>query len=218
MTKQPVSVAGIEFDAVLDSDAQYQASVPAYPIDAGYSVSDNAALDPLQVKMTLYLTATPITYIGHGMGMERVYEICSQLEELYTAREPFEVVTPVKTYDNMIIQSLEIKDSPDFGYAREIPVTFAQVTVTYANAASVPAEYARSGETATSTGAASKNELTSNGAGTGTTNQSATNGGGAQGAGGLPELRLVGNNSTVLHSLVHSNAVNTFVDYFRGSQ
>jgi hypothetical protein len=31
--KQPVSVAGIEFDALIESTEDYSASVPQYPID-----------------------------------------------------------------------------------------------------------------------------------------------------------------------------------------
>ena len=78
--KQPVSLNGIEFDAILDNSETYSASVPEYPIDAGYSVSDNVALNAFQISMTLYVTATPVTWLSrHGAGESRVRIICDVL-------------------------------------------------------------------------------------------------------------------------------------------
>ena len=38
--KQPVSVDDIEFDALIDSEEGYEADVPEYPTEKGFSVSD----------------------------------------------------------------------------------------------------------------------------------------------------------------------------------
>lgn len=37
--KQPVSVADIEFDALIDSEEGYEADVPEYPTEKGFSVA-----------------------------------------------------------------------------------------------------------------------------------------------------------------------------------
>lgn len=44
--KQPVSINGVEFDALIDSDEGYEAQVPEYPTEKGFSVSDNITLKP----------------------------------------------------------------------------------------------------------------------------------------------------------------------------
>lgn len=41
---QPVSINGVEFDATIDSNEKHDSTVPEYPIDEGYNVSDNVAL------------------------------------------------------------------------------------------------------------------------------------------------------------------------------
>ena len=151
--KQPVNIAGIEFDAIIDSSESHTASVPEYPVDSGYSVSDNLALSPMELSMTLYVTATPVTWLGrHGSGEDRIRIICDDMMNLFESREMFEVITPDRIYSNMVIAELEIKRSQDIGYAIEIPITLKQVTVTFAAVTNIPASYARSGSTGSSVG------------------------------------------------------------------
>ena len=58
---KPVTVAGIEFDALIDEQKTMSATVPAYPVEEGFPVSDTIILDPLSLQMTLYVTNTPVT-------------------------------------------------------------------------------------------------------------------------------------------------------------
>ena len=178
--RQPVSVAGIQFDALIESNENYTATVPKYPIDNGYSVSDNMALDNLDLKMTLYLTATPITWRGNGTGLARMQSVCDQLMQLYFDREVFTVVTQDKTFERMVVESIEIKKSEDQGFAREIPVSFRQITVTQAGETAIAPSNPRSGTTATSTGSAT----TSTSGGSGGTASSTSSGGTSSGGGG----------------------------------
>ncbi len=144
--KQPVNVAGIEFDAVLDIKESHSATVPQYPVDEGYSVQDNVALDPMSLIMTLYVTATPVTWLGrHGSGEGRVRQIWNQLFSLYSTKMPISVITQDASYSNMIIKSITLKKNAETGYAAEIPVEFSQVTVTSVRTAAIPVGYARAG-------------------------------------------------------------------------
>ena len=60
--KQPVSVDDIEFDALIDSEEGYEADVPEYPTEKGFSVSDTIVLKADTLNMTLYVTDTPVTW------------------------------------------------------------------------------------------------------------------------------------------------------------
>lgn len=154
--KVVTTVAGIEFDALIEAQETHSATVPQYPLDEGYSVSDNVALDPTALKLTLYVTATPVTWLSrHGVGDQRIENICNQLLDLYKARSPVSVTTPRKSYDNMIIKNITISDTTQAGYAKEIPIEFTEITVTAAKSVVIPAEYARGGNTMESNGAAS---------------------------------------------------------------
>lgn len=178
--KQPVSVAGIEFDAVLDIKESHSSTIPQYPIDEGYSVQDNVALDPMSLIMTLYVTATPITWLSrHGSGEGRVRQIWNQLFSMYSQKTPITVITPDASYSNMIIKGITYKKSSETGYAVEIPIEFSQVTVTSARTAAVPAEYARAGMSQQLAGNAATSTATSSGSTAGTGSGGGSNNGGS---------------------------------------
>lgn len=172
---QPVSIAGIEFDALIESTEKYSATVPDYPVDTGFSVSDNVAIDALQLDMTLYLTATPVTWLAsHGHGESRIDTVCNQLLTAYTTREPVVVVTRNKSYSNMVITSISIEKSQDNVLARQIPITLKQVTVTSSAETEIPSKLGKSGTTQANAGTS------------GTTTGSGSSGGssGSSGSGG----------------------------------
>ena len=67
--KQPVSINGIEFDALIDESRTLEATVPEYSVESGFSVSDAIILSPEKLDMTLFVTNTPVTwYNRHGGG------------------------------------------------------------------------------------------------------------------------------------------------------
>ena len=61
---KPVSVAGIEFDALIDEQKTLSATIPVYPVEEGFPVSDTIILEPISISMTLYVTNTPVTWLA----------------------------------------------------------------------------------------------------------------------------------------------------------
>ena len=154
--KQPVSIGGIEFDALIDSDEAYEAQAPEYPTEKGFSVSDTIALKPETLSMTLYVTDTPVTWLSrHGAGAGRVESVVKQLKELFFSKQPVEVIAADEVYTDMAITSLNIRKSIDVGYAREIPITMQKIIVTEAATVTIPDSYGKSGKTGASGGTAS---------------------------------------------------------------
>lgn len=154
--KQPVTVADIEFDALIDSDQTLEAQVPEYAVETGYSVSDGIIFGAEKLSMTLFVTNTPVTwYSRHGSDQSRVDTVCKKLEELYYKAEPITIVTSDETYTDMAIESISIRKTLETGYAREIPISFKKVRKTSAKTTTIPDSYGKSGATAKSAGTAS---------------------------------------------------------------
>jgi len=154
-TRQPVSIDGIGFDALVDEIKHYEADVPAYPVERGFEVSDAIILKPLTLSMTLILTNTPVTWLArHGASPSRVQDEIKRLEALYFTREPVTVETGERTYRNMAIISIELKKSLQTGSSREIPIMFQEIRVTEAQTMSIPASYGKSGATGANAGTA----------------------------------------------------------------
>jgi uncharacterized membrane protein YgcG len=170
---KPVSIAGIEFDALIEETKTLSATVPVYPVENGFPVSDTIILDPLRIQMTLYVTNTPVTWLyRHGSSKDRVRRICEALESLWLDRRLVKIVTSDTIYTNMGITSLTIKKSRDTGYAREVGLAAQKVRVTDRETTQIPDYILKSGETQANAGTAS------------TSSSSSRTGGGAAGSSG----------------------------------
>lgn len=165
MQKIPVNVAGVEFDALLNSDAHYESDIPEYPTENGYAVEDTIILKPFTLDMTLYVSDMPVTYKTRFGGKKRVEEVCNRLIELYSSKQLVTIVSKENTYYNMGIVSLTISDTKEIGYAKEIPISFKRIDITYSQTSSIPEGYIRSGETKKNAGTANTSSSSKSGAG-----------------------------------------------------
>ena len=146
MALQPVTVGGIEFDALIKENLQRSATIPQYAVEDGFDVSDTIHLEPVSLTMTLYVTATPVTFQAkHGHQRNRVQAICDQLEIKYLQRELVTIKTPVRTYNNMGITSFSYERSATTRYAREISLSAREVFVTKQSAGWIDTESHKSG-------------------------------------------------------------------------
>ena len=171
---QPVSVAGIEFPAMLDETQTFTSDIPEYPVETGFVISDNITLQPMELPLTLLLSDTPLTWRGRVRSMS---EAESMLKELYFSKTPFTVVTPSGTFESMGITSMQIKRSSENGYNKEVSLSLKQINVTATKTASIPDSYGKSGATGANAGTASTSAgSTSTGGG--------SSGGGSGGSGG----------------------------------
>lgn len=197
--KQPVSINGIEFDALIDESRTLEATVPEYSVESGFSVSDAIILSPEKLDMTLFVTNTPVTwYNRHGGSQNRVDSVVKQLEELYYAGEPVTIVTSDATYSNMAIESITFSKSTEVGYAREIPISFKKIRVTSAKTTTIPDSYGKSGATGASAGTASTSSGSSGGGSSGSgSGGSASSGSGSGGSNGNSK-------SSILYSAANS--------------
>ena len=198
--KQPVSVNGIEFDALISQTDTLEATVPEYTVEDGFVVSDAIILNPEKLDMVLYITDTPVTwYSRHGSGQDRVETIVKQLQELYFTAEPTTVVTSAKSYTNMAIESLSISKSVEIGYAREVSISFKKIRVTSAKTTTIPDSYGKSGTTQASAGTAS----TSSGSSGGSSGSGSGSSGGSSGS-GSNSGSSGGSKSSILYSAANS--------------
>lgn len=182
--KQPVSVNGIEFDALISENRGYEATVPEYPVETGFVVSDAIILGAETLNMVLFLTDTPVTWRSHA-GQGHTEQVCKELEELYYTAEPVTVVTTDKVYTDMAIENIGFSKSTEIGYAKEVQIAFRKIRVTSAKTTTIPSSYGKSGVTAASAGTANTSAGSSGGSGgSGGAGGSGGSGGGGPKSGG----------------------------------
>lgn len=153
---KPVSIWGIEFDALIDESKTLSATIPAYPVENGFPVSDTIILDPVSIQMTLYVSNTPVTWLyRHGTSTDRVNKICNLLEQKWLEKQLAKIVTTEVIYKDMGITSISIKKSHEIGYAREISISAQKVLITQRRTVRIPSYILKSGETQADAGIAS---------------------------------------------------------------
>lgn len=177
--RQPVSIDGIEFDALMGSTETYVASVPEYSVETGFAVSDTIILNPETLDMTLFLSDRPVTWAKRfGTSGDRVERVVKRLKDLYFKKELITVTTSSETYTSMAITSVSIPKVSSMMGAIEIPIKLKKVRVTATKTTTIPASYGKSGASGASAGTAS----TSKGA-NGSSGSSGGSGGSKSGAG-----------------------------------
>lgn len=180
MSKQPVSIAGIEFDALISEDKSYQQEIPEYPTEDGYSISDTIILKPITVNLVLYISNTPVTwYRRHGISTVRVQDVMKKLEDLYFQRTLIKVVTPDAIYTDMGITSMQISKSKELSNCRQVSLGLKKVYVTSRKTVDIPEYILKSGDTAANAGKA----ITSTSASNTSANQNSNSSGSASGSG-----------------------------------
>ena len=179
--KQPVSINGVEFDAMLGEDYSLEASSPDYVVESGFTIGDSIILSAEVLTMTLFVSDRPVTFKSRFGGAGRVDSVVKQLKELYYSKQLVSVTTPDAHYDNMAIQSLKISRTNEYGYAREVPITLKHIRTTATQTTSIPASSGKSGSTKAAAGTAS---TTAGGSGSSGVSAGSAGAGGSSGSGG----------------------------------
>lgn len=181
---KPVSIAGIEGDALISEDISYSADIPEYPVENGYNVSDTIILKPIQLSITLYISDSPATWRnrkGHSPSAGRTKKICEKFEKLYFQRKLVKVVTTDKIYTSMGITSMSISHSSEIGYARQIQFSLKKVYITKRKTVYIPKYILQSGESKKSAGKATTSSSSSKSSGSSTNKFGGSNKSGGSG-------------------------------------
>ena len=205
--KKPVSVWGIEFDALIDETKTMTSTIPEYPVESGFPVSDTIINDPIQVSMTLYLSNTPVTWLyRHGSSKDRVKRVCELIEQKWFDKALTKIVTSDVTYTNMGLTSISIKKSADIGYAREISISAKKVRKAKRKTTKVPKYVLKAGESKADAGKASTSKTSAkSSSGASSSSSSASGSGGSSKSSGSTSSNLKKSSSSSGSSKSSSN-------------
>ncbi|GHU95079.1 hypothetical protein FACS1894208_07290 [Clostridia bacterium] len=154
--KQPVSINGVEFDALIDDSRELPNEVPSYPVESGFSISDTIIHQPQTLSMTLFVTDAAVSWRnkGHG-GAGWTDKVIKQLEDLYFSSEPCKVITPKATYTDMAILTIGIASHEGNGFAKDVTISFQKIETVSSKKTTIPDSYGKSGATGANAGTAS---------------------------------------------------------------
>ena len=108
------SAIQISLDASISEGHLYSSRVSQFPVEDGSTISDNIINDPAGLDINGFVTNTPVVIfiqnianiVDDTTGGDRVKTAFEALLALRKSKEPFTIVTGLKTYENMVFSSL----------------------------------------------------------------------------------------------------------------
>ena len=126
------NIGGYFFDAVFSVDTEHSLTVTQHPVQTGANISDHAFVNPIRMTMQIGVSDAMAYRVGADYGGDggtksvQAYRLLCKLQEL---RIPMQVVTRLNTYQNMLIESIDVSDDVSTLCALKATINLVQVLV-----------------------------------------------------------------------------------------
>lgn len=132
-------VAGYELDVAVNEDHSFESEVTEHPVEIGADIADHVRARPITVTLEGIVSDTPIGALaerrqqftlvnGEAFALPSE-EALAFLLALRDAREPVTIQTSLRSYESMMLQSLQVPRSASNGEALRFTATFVQVVI-----------------------------------------------------------------------------------------
>lgn len=127
-----VQLDDFEIDGVMSEDHTFDAEITEHPVETGSDIADNVRSKPGVVTLTDCLVSdSPIGDIANRRPDQSLpsADARAKLEQLRINREPITIVTGLKTYQNMVLQSYAVTKTAKETSALRFRCTFKEVII-----------------------------------------------------------------------------------------
>lgn len=104
------SLGGLVFDVIVEEGSEDTLSITEHPVEKGAEISDHAIIKPKRLTLRGGVSDAGDNQNGTVRRSTSFYE---KLLELQASREPVQIITGRRSYDNMLIETLSVTDNKD---------------------------------------------------------------------------------------------------------
>lgn len=104
----PSRIGWLTVDVTIEESHDFGAGVTDWPVEGGALITDHVRLKPKSLTITGFVSDTPLDLVGLSLGRSRAASAFFVLEQMWQARVPFTVVSQLRVYNNMVIESLSV--------------------------------------------------------------------------------------------------------------
>ncbi len=122
-------ISDIEVEVVLSESTTDTLTITKQPVQKGTSITDHSFMEPTALSMQIRFEDNILT------SLSDIYE---ELQLLQESREPFDVFTPKRLYESMLISSLGMTTDKQTENCLAISITFQEVIFVNVTTTSVP--------------------------------------------------------------------------------
>ena len=116
----------VELDASLEEVHTSENEITQYPVERGVDISDHVRRQPDRVRIRGLVTDTPIFLPGFTGRSADAY---NQFRRMLDDAELVSVVTTLRQYSDMVVESLEVPRRAGLGRAVELNLNLRQLLV-----------------------------------------------------------------------------------------
>ena len=155
------------FDAVFHTDHAAALAVTGHPVQTGASIADHAYMEPDEITAEIGMSDAAVDVSdGHSVNA------CARLRAIMESREPFTLITRLRTYPNTLITSISVPDDYTTMHALRASVRFQQIQMV--SVSTVTVQQATSGSKSASSGGSKRKKTAAKTSGTASSTKSTT--------------------------------------------
>ena len=129
----PVWIKNFEIDAAISEQHEMTSEITDHPVEKGADITDHVRPKPRRYTLTGLVSDDPIGALAKRRtadGIESPAAACQELlEQLWTDSEVFKVISTLKVYDNMVIESTSFGVDASTGHALPFTCTLRQLEI-----------------------------------------------------------------------------------------
>jgi hypothetical protein len=125
------NIGGYFFDAVIKMEHNSTLKITSHPIQLRSNISDHAYIEPNTLTMDIMMSdvATSAIFNQFSDGSSRSVSAYNLLLTLQSNRQPLQIHTRLKTYQNMLIEQITAPDDVKTLYGLKATVRFKEIFV-----------------------------------------------------------------------------------------
>ena len=129
----------IKLDIIITESASSTSRITKNPVENGADMNDHIIIEPMSFKMTAVVSNSISNILDLPTALDRTkaQSAWNDLLELQMNREPFTLVQGLKTYDNIVIQSLTETQDKDTSKGLFFTATLTEIIVASTDGAPV---------------------------------------------------------------------------------
>lgn len=116
--KKTFTIGTLTLDVLISESHSRSATITENPVEDGTVISDHIILEPQRVSINGFVSnahPTIFSFLNILRNEDKVKAAFELLEQIYNLKDLFTVVTNLKVYENMFMESLTIDKDQDTG-------------------------------------------------------------------------------------------------------
>lgn len=133
-------IGEIQVDAFIRENHSFSSELTEHPVENGSTIVDHIFNKPVSISLDGIITNTPMTLVGitsfdslrrfaNNESNDFSQIAFAKIEEIFCKREPISIATSLKTYEDMVLESLSVERESGNSSSLKFSCTAKQIRI-----------------------------------------------------------------------------------------